>query len=223
MTTFITTIGSDKLKSILAKLKKEDNLIIFHSSEEKQIPIDMISLFANAKGTVEFKESEDDIEIAFTIGKLAANPRAVLEIIGDSPVFDKINEITGSGKKTSANNSRESASKSGTGKTAAKKNTSAGNSKKENSQKDLVAFEDAYDRFTTLMESLKTDKYDPASCSLGVLSAVRLMNEDPTVTFESSLPKTTSETSARQFLKQINKTNLAKVIAAAKEVVKYDP
>ena len=88
MTTFITTIGSDKLKSILAKLKKEDNLIIFHSSEEKQIPIDMISLFANAKGTVEFKESEDDIEIAFTIGKLAANPRAVLEIIGDSPVFD---------------------------------------------------------------------------------------------------------------------------------------
>jgi UV DNA damage repair endonuclease len=72
------------------------------------------------------------------------------------------------------------------------------------------------------MESLKTDKYDPTSCSLGVLSAIRLMNEDPSVTFENALPRTTSETSAKEFLKQVNKTNISKIIKAAKEVVKYD-
>ena len=62
MTTYITNINSGKLKDVLAKLKKEDTLIIFHSSAEKQVPIEMISLFAGAKGKVEFKETEDEIE-----------------------------------------------------------------------------------------------------------------------------------------------------------------
>ena len=50
MTTYITNINSGKLKEVLSKLKKEDTLIIFHSSAEKQVPIEMISLFAGAKG-----------------------------------------------------------------------------------------------------------------------------------------------------------------------------
>ena len=70
MTTYITNINSGKLKEVLSKLKKEDTLIIFHSSTEKQVPIEMISLFAGAKGKVVFKETEDEIEIAFEIGRL---------------------------------------------------------------------------------------------------------------------------------------------------------
>ena len=50
MTTYITNISSDKLKEVLTKLKKEDTLIIFHSSNEKQVPIDMITLFSSAMG-----------------------------------------------------------------------------------------------------------------------------------------------------------------------------
>ena len=37
--------------------------IIFHSSAEKQVPIEMISLFAGAKGKVDFKETEDEIQL----------------------------------------------------------------------------------------------------------------------------------------------------------------
>ena len=103
MTTYITNINSGKLKDVLAKLKKEDTLIIFHSSAEKQVPIEMISLFAGAKGKVEFKETEDEIEIAFEIGRLSAESggksRMNVEIIGDSPLLSKINGIIGNKKK----------------------------------------------------------------------------------------------------------------------------
>ena len=96
MTTYITNINSGKLKDVLAKLKKEDTLIIFHSSAEKQVPIEMISLFAGAKGKVEFKETEDEIEIAFEIGRLSAETggksRMNVEIIGDSPLLSKISK-----------------------------------------------------------------------------------------------------------------------------------
>ena len=103
MTTYITNINSGNLKEVLTKIKKEDTLIIFHSSNEKQVPIDMITLFSNAKGTVVFKESEDEVEIAFELGKLAAETaksRANMVILGDSPLFKKISGIIGSGKKT---------------------------------------------------------------------------------------------------------------------------
>ena len=223
MTTYITNIGSDKLKDLLIKLKKEDSLIIFHAADEKHIPIDMISMFANAKGSVEFKETGDEIEMAYEIGRLSANPRAITEIIGDLPVFDKLNEIIGVKKKPASRSSKASSVPSQTDKTAKASSVKKSSSSKNTApKKDLVAFDNAYDGFTTLMESLITDKYDPTGCSLGVLSAIRIMNEDPSVTFENALPKTTSEASAKQFIKQISKTNLTKIIEAAREVVKYD-
>ena len=40
-----------------------------------------------------------------------------------------------------------------------------------------------------LLSSIKTGKYDPSECALGILSAVRLMNEDASITFEAALPK----------------------------------
>ena len=74
----------------------------------------MISLFAGAKGKVEFKETEDEIEIAFEIGRLSAESggksRMNVEIIGDSPLLSKINGIIGNKKKpasTTAANSNK--------------------------------------------------------------------------------------------------------------------
>jgi hypothetical protein len=125
MTTYITTIGSGKLKNLLTKLKKEDSLVIFHSADEKQIPIDMISMFANAKGTVEFKEAGDDIETAFMLGKLSANPRTTIEITGDLPIFNKLNELLGVKKKAAAHSSKAASSIAPADKTTASKSESS--------------------------------------------------------------------------------------------------
>ena len=251
MATYVTNISSGKLKELLGKLRKEDTLIIFHTSKEKQIPIDMITLFAGAKGTVEFRESEDDLEIAFEIGKLSAGSADRPQIIGDSPVFNKINSLIGgkkspapkTGKTPSAQKventaaakkapapkkaSQESASDK-TQKTASKpvskdtKPAPKSNAKQKAPKKDLIAFDNAFDNFTDLMDSLKTDKYDPTGCSMGIISAIRLMNEDPSLTFEAALPTTATAASAKKFLSKISKEDVDKVIEAAKEVVKYD-
>ena len=245
MTTYITNINSGKLKDVLAKLKKEDTLIIFHSSAEKQVPIEMISLFAGAKGKVEFKETEDEIEIAFEIGRLSAESggksRMNVEIIGDSPLLSKINGIIGNKKKPA----------SGTKKTvkpapaAAQKNsavpakeavkekaaepaapaqpaTKSSKAKKAAEVKDSPEFDKAYDSFMNLLSSIKTAKYDPSECALGILSAVRLMNEDSTITFEAALPASTTAATSNKFLTNVSKGNIKKIVAAAKEVVKYD-
>ncbi len=257
MATYISNINTDRLKDLLIKMKKDDTLIIFHSSEEKQIPIDMISAFSNTKGTVEFKELEDEVEIAFEIGKLYAKAgtgsRSSVEILGNSSIFTKINNLIGikkkpvsrtrktknttkentqkttsespdtvSKKKTTATDKTESKSISKTTKTVTKKSAvSKSNVKKSAASSDSL-FDMAYNNFTGLIDSLKTDKYDPSVCSLGIMSAVRLMNDDPTLTFEKTLPTTTTSSSAKKFLNQIAKEDIKKVIEAAKEVIKYD-
>ncbi|MCR5604987.1 MAG: hypothetical protein K6G27_14980 [Lachnospiraceae bacterium] len=242
MATYITNISSDRLKELLIKLRKEDTLIIFHSSDEKQIPIEMITLFANAKGTVEFRESEDDLAIAFEIGKIAGasavKTHAPVEVIGESPVFDKIIALMGGKKKQAPKSSKASAAPkaesispdpasnsvktSETKSKTVKSSTSKSTAGKKAKGKDLIAFDDAFDMFTGLMDSLKTDKYDPTGCSMGIISAIRLMNENPEVTFEKALPTTATAASAKKFLSQISKENIDKVIEAAREVVKYD-
>ena len=259
MTTYITNINSGNLKEVLTKIKKEDTLIIFHSSNEKQIPIDMITLFSNAKGTVVFKESEDEVEIAFELGKLAAETaksRANMVILGDSPLFKKISGIIGSGKKPAPSRKKTQpavkveekavapvkaapAPKTSIPKTATEsvkkviEKTTAVKAKKESApkkpakkespvKKDSPEFDKAYDDFTKLMTDLKTDKYNPSECALGVLSAVRLMNEDTSMDFEAALHSSTTVTTAKKFFNNIKKTDINKIVKAAKEVVKYD-
>ena len=259
MTTYITNISSDKLKEVLTKLKKEDTLIIFHSSNEKQVPIDMITLFSNAKGNVVFKESEDEVEIAFELGKLAAETaksRANMVIVGDSPLFKKISGIIGAGKKPAPARKKPQPAAKAEEKAAApvkaapvpktsipKKatesvkaviaKTTVGKAKKESApkkpakkespvKKDSPEFDKAYDDFTKLMTDLKTDKYNPSECALGVLSAVRLMNEDTSMDFEAALHSSTTVTTAKKFFNNIKKADINKIIKAAKEVIKYD-
>ena len=223
MATYITNISSDRLKELLIKLRKEDTLIIFHSSEEKQIPIEMITLFANAKGAVEFREAEDDMVIAFEIGRIAGisavKTHTPIEIVGDLPAFGKISSLIANSRKPTSKSAKTSDIKTG----SAKQNTSKNTAKKKAPGRDLIAFDDAFDTFTGLMDSLKTDKYDPSACSMGIISAVRLMNENPEMTFEKALPTTTTEASTKKFISQISKEDIDKVIEAAKEVVKYDP
>ena len=235
MTTYITNISSERLKELLIKLRKEDALIIFHSSDEKQIPIEMISLFANSKGTVEFMEAKDDLSIAFEIGKIAGissvKTHATVEVLGDSPVFDKINLLMGGKKKPATKNGKSAAAgkadstspepasknaknsetKSKTAKPSASKSAAG----KRAPAKDLIAFDDAFDRFTALIDSLKTDKYDPTGCSMGIISAVRLMNEDPEITFEKVLPTTATATSAKNLLSHISKIGVCETPEAA--------
>ena len=247
MTTYITNINSGKLKDVLAKLKKEDTLIIFHSSAEKQVPIEMISLFAGAKGKVEFKETEDEIEIAFEIGRLSAESggksRMNVEIIGDSPLLSKINGIIGNKKKpasgakktvkpapaASAAQKKAAAPVKETAKdkvaepaAPAKPATKSSKAKKAAEVKDSPEFDKAYDSFMNLLSSIKTGKYDPSECALGILSAVRLMNEDASITFEAALPASTTAANSNKFLTNVSKGNIKKIVAAAKEVVKYD-
>ena len=223
MATYVTSINSGKLKELLGKLRKEDILIIFHTSKEKQIPIDMITLFAGAKGTVEFKESEDDLEIAFEIGKLSAGSAGRPQIIGDSPLFNKINKLIGGKKSTTPKTGKTAAAHKAESPATAKKTPAPkSNSKQKAPKKDLIAFDNAFDNFTDLMDSLKTDKYDPTVCSMGIISAIRLMNEDPSLTFEAALPTTATAASAKKFLSKISREDVDKVIEAAKEVVKYD-
>ena len=257
MTTYITHIKSDKLKEVLTKTKKEDTLIIFHSSSEKQVPIDMITLFSNAKGNVVFKESEDELEIAFEMGKLAAETarsRANMVILGDSPLFNKISTILESGKKPAPSRKKpQSAAKAeekAPVKAAAEPKTSitkmaaesvkaviakttTDKAKKDSApkkttkkedpvKKDSPEFDKAYDDFSKLMADLKTDKYDPSECALGVLSAVRIMNEDTSMDFEAALHSSTTVTTAKKFFNNIKKADMNKIIKAAKEVVKYD-
>ena len=255
MTTYITNINSGKLKEVLSKLKKEDTLIIFHSSAEKQVPIEMISLFAGAKGKVEFKETEDEIEIAFEIGRLSAESggksRMNVEIIGDSPLLSKINGIIGNKKKPASGTKKavkpiakaEAPVKSAP--TAAQKKSAvpakeavkekaaepaapskpaskSSKAKKAPEVKDSPEFDKAYDSFMSLLSSIKTAKYDPSECALGILSAVRLMNEDASITFEAALPASTTAANSNKFLTNVSKGNIKKIIVAAKEVVKYD-
>lgn len=257
MTTYITNINSGKLKEVLSKLKKEDTLIIFHSSAEKQVPIEMISLFAGAKGKVEFKETEDEIEIAFEIGRLSAETggksRMNVEIIGDSPLLSKINGIIGNKKKPASGAKKavkpavkaESVAKPApvnatTQKKAAapakatvkekasvpaapsKPASKSSKAKKAPEVKDSPEFDKAYDSFMSLLSSIKTAKYDPSECALGVLSAVRLMNEDASITFEAALPASTTAANSNKFLTNVSKGNVKKIVAAAKEVIKYD-
>lgn len=243
MTTYITNISSDKLKDVLTKIKKEDTLIIFHSSSEKQVPIDMIKLFSDAKGSVVFKESEDELEIAFELGKLAAETarsRANMVIVGDSLLFNRINGFIGNGKKAApsrrktqpaakADDKAAESIKNATAKTVSGRVKKSEPPKKEEKKevkkeekKDFPEFDKAYDDFTKLMGSLKTDKYNPSECALGVLSAVRLMSEDASVDFEAALHSSTTVTTARKFLNNIKKNDINKIIKAAKEVVKYD-
>ena len=73
-----------------------------------------------------------------------------------------------------------------------------------------------------LLSSIKTAKYDPSECALGVLSAVRLMNEDASITFEAALPASTTAANSNKFLTNVSKGNIKKIVASAKEVVKYD-
>ena len=255
MTTYITNISSGKLKEVLSKLKKEDTLIIFHSSAEKQVPIEMISLFAGAKGKVEFKETEDEIEIAFEIGRLSTESggksRINVEIIGDSPLLSKINGIIGNKKKPastakktvkpavkaeapvkpapaaaqkkSAVPAKEAVKEKAAEPAApAKPATKSSKAKKAAEVKDSPEFDKAYDSFMNLLSSIKTGKYDPSECALGVLSAVRLMNEDASITFEAALPASTTAANSNKFLTNVSKGNVKKIVAAAKEVVKYD-
>ena len=49
MTTYITNINSGNLKEVLTKIKKEDTLIIFHSSNEKQVLRNFCSSLLTAK------------------------------------------------------------------------------------------------------------------------------------------------------------------------------
>ena len=257
MTTYITNISSDKLKEVLTKLKKEDTLIIFHSSNEKQVPIDMITLFSNAKGNVVFKESEDEVEVAFELGKLAAETaksRSNMVIVGDSPLFDRIRGFIGVSKKPAPKKPQPAAKaeekpaapvktapvpKTSIPKKATESvkaviaKTTAGKAKKESApkkpakkedpiKKDSPEFDKAYDDFTKLMTNLKTDKYNPSECALGVLSAVRLMNEDTSMDFEAALHSSTTVTTAKKFFNNIKKADINKIIKAAKEVIKYD-
>ena len=257
MTTYITNINSGKLKEVLAKLKKEDTLIIFHSSAEKQVPIEMISLFAGAKGKVDFKETEDEIEIAFEIGRLSAESggksRMNVEIIGDSPLLSKINGIIGNKKKPASGTKKavkpiakaEAPVKPAPAASAAQKKAAApvkeavkekaaepaapakpasksSKAKKAAEVKDSPEFDKAYDSFMSLLSSIKTAKYDPSECALGILSAVRLMNEDASITFEAALPASTTAANSNKFLTNVSKGNIKKIVAAAKEVVKYD-
>ena len=75
---------------------------------------------------------------------------------------------------------------------------------------------------TKLMDSLKTDKYNPSECALGALSAVRLMNEDSSLDFEAALHSSTTVTTTKKFLNNIKKADINKIVKVAKEVVKYD-
>ena len=70
MTTFIASISDNKVRELLRKMKKEDLLILYYKSNEKQVPIDMITLFSETKGGVEFKEYTDDVTVAFETGRL---------------------------------------------------------------------------------------------------------------------------------------------------------
>ena len=89
-------------------------------------------------------------------------------------------------------------------------------------KKDSPEFDKAYDDFTKLMADLKTDKYNPSECALGILSAVRIMNEDTSMDFEAALHASTTVTTAKKFFNNIKKTDINKIVKAAKEVVKYD-
>ena len=240
MTTYITNIGSERLKELLEKLKKEDHLIIFHTEEEKQIPIDMITLFSNAKGTVEFKETGDEIETAYEVGRLAAQTvgkvRPVIEITGDSPVFDKLNALINSNKKAPVSRSSRSTAKESAGapvktvkktdakplETPADKTEVRASGSSASKKKAVSSFDEAFDSFAGLIESLKTPKYDPSGCKHGVLLAVRVMNEDPSVSFEKALPTTTTASSASKFLANVKKEDIDRIIKAAKEVLKFD-
>ena len=104
----------------------------------------------------------------------------------------------------------------------AKPATKSSKAKKAAEVKDLPEFDKAYDSFMNLLSSIKTAKYDPSECALGVLSAVRLMNEDASITFEAALPASTTAANSNKFLTNVSKGNIKKIVAAAKEVVKYD-
>ncbi|MCR4658103.1 MAG: hypothetical protein K5770_18035 [Lachnospiraceae bacterium] len=103
MTTYIATISDTKVRDLLKKLKKEDFLILYYKPDEKQVPIDMICLFSETRGMVEFREYTDDVTVAFEMGKLYGETEkkanAVIEISCDSQVFGKIKAMLGGSKK----------------------------------------------------------------------------------------------------------------------------
>ena len=180
MTTYITNINSGKLKDVLAKLKKEDTLIIFHSSAEKQVPIEMISLFAGAKKAVKPAVKAESVAkptpVTATTQKKAAAPA----------------------KATDKDKAAEPAA-------PAKPASKGSKAKKAAEVKDSPEFDKAYDSFMNLLSSIKTGKYDPSECALGVLSAVRLMNEDASITFEAALPASTTAANSNNFLTNVSK------------------
>jgi hypothetical protein len=103
MTTFIASISDTKVRELLKKMKKEDMLILYYKSNEKQVPIDMITLFSETKGRVEFKEYSDDVTVAFETGRLYGEAdkknNAALEIVGDNQVFGKLKALLTGTKK----------------------------------------------------------------------------------------------------------------------------
>ncbi len=220
MTTYIAAISDAKVRDLLIKLKKEDTLVLYYKPDEKQVPIDMISLFSETKGQVEFREYSDDVTVAFEIGRLAGGAdqknNAGLEIASGNNVFGKIKALLAGSKKAKKPSARKAS--------ATKKTEPV----PEQLSFDMIApveteklFDEAYSRFDSLLASLKTKAYNPVTGKQGIFNALKLMQEEGQ-TFEEALKKTLPASSARKFFAEISPENIERIKEAGLEVMKYD-
>ena len=248
MTTFIASISDNKVRELLKKMKKEDMLILYYKSNEKQVPIDMITLFSETKGGVEFKEYTDDVTVAFETGRLLGETdkrnNAGLEIVGESQVFGRIKALLNGTKKQKKPSERkavtpkktEAAPKkmepvpqqlsldmvaSDAGEKALVDSKPAGQKKKADAEDTEKLFDEAYSRFDSLLTSLKTKSFNPVTARQGIFSALRLMQEEAQ-SFEEALRKSLSETAQKKFFSEISPENIEKIRVAGLEVIKYD-
>ncbi len=237
MTTYVAPVSEVKIREILRKMRKEDTLIIYYNSKEKQVPIDMIELFSSTKGKVIFKEYKDDITFAFEVGMLfsetSGRNNSLTEIIGDSGIFGKIRQITG-----------ERPARAGVKKTVKKpketdpgqlsirmediepqKNNSPVQKKTQHGKNkdttDEQLFDEAYGRFEKLLAGLKTKAYDPSSAEQGIFNALRLMKEEGT-DFKEGLEKNLSKSAKEKFFAQISPQDMERIKESGMEVIKYD-
>ncbi len=235
MTTFIASISDNKVRELLRKMKKEDLLILYYKSNEKQVPIDMITLFSETKGGVEFKEYTDDVTVAFETGRLFGEAdkknNASLEIVGENQVFGKLKAMLTGAKKQKKTAERKPAAPKKTepvpeqlsfdmvaahaeGKNAAQK-------KKADSEDTDKLFDEAYSKFDSLLVSLKTKSFNPVTAKQGIFSALKLMREEAEP-FEEALKKSLSDSAQKKFFSGISPDNIERIREAGLEVIKYD-
>ncbi len=231
MTTYIAVISDNKVRDLLKKLKKEDSLIIYYKPNEKQVPIDMIPLFSEAKGQVEFREYGDDVAVAFETGKLTADVEkrnnAGVEIVSDSYIFGKLKLLISGGRKAKKPAPRK-ASETKKAEPVPEQlsldmTVTKGSAAKteDNGKDDEKLFDEAYADFDSLLSSLKTKAYDPLTGKQGIFNALKLMQEEKQP-FGEALKKSLSASAAKKFFAEISSEDTERIKEAGLKVMKYD-